>query len=455
MQTERQKIAHLLRRFGLGASEQELEFYGKNGLKGAIDLLLDFGSIPDDNLQDQEAFSPQKNNNFKPDQACGWWTQVLIRTKRPLQERMVVFWHNHFATSGVKVSSGYLLADQNEIFRRNATGKFSTLLSEVSKDPAMVYWLDNHLNVAGKPNENFAREVMELFTLGVGNYSEKDVQEAARAFTGWTFQKRARAKPDAEIPRKTRFVFNESDHDAGKKMVLGKTGDLSGEDVLDILCQHPQTALFLTRKLWEWFVYDSPDQGLIERHATVFRSSGLDVGALLRSIMESPEFYSAKAYRKLIKNPLDVTIVTARQLGLGATPLPTDGKPAPAFNAIRLANNRMGMELMAPPDVSGWKPGTSWITSATMIERVKWADRLFSGRGAGAQFASLLDSDEPRAAVEKLLSIFDAELPQAKVDILVEAAIKASGGSVSGRNANAVAAAVGRVIFGSPEFQVC
>ncbi|MEQ1822537.1 MAG: DUF1800 domain-containing protein [Fimbriimonadaceae bacterium] len=446
----------MLRRFGLGASEQELEFYGSSGLKGAIDKLLSYDQIPDDSLLDREAFATQKNGNFKPDQACGWWTQVLTRTKRPLQERMVVFWHNHFATSTVKVNSGYLIADQNEIFRKNATGKFSTLLSEVSKDPAMLYWLDNHLNVAGKPNENFAREVMELFTLGVGNYTEKDVQEAARAFTGWTYQKPKKQKknPD-DIPKKTRFVFETDDHDGGTKSVLGKSGRLNGDDVLELLCAQPQTARFITGKVWEWFVYDSPDSALIERHASVFHNSGLDIAVLLRSIMESEEFYSARAYRKLVKNPLDITVVTARQLGLGAVPLPEDGKPSPAFNAIRLANNRMGMELMAPPDVSGWKPGTTWITSATMIERVKWADRIFAGRGAGVQFASLLDSAEPRAAVAKLLSIFDAEFPATKIDILVDSATKASGGAVTAKNANAVATAVCRIIFGAPEFQVC
>ncbi|MEQ1934466.1 MAG: DUF1800 domain-containing protein [Fimbriimonadaceae bacterium] len=455
MLTEQQKIAHLLRRFGLGASEQELEFYGKDGLKGAIDRLLNYEAIPEDNLVDQEVFFT-KNNNFKPDQACGWWTHVLIRTKRPLQERMTVFWHNHFATSGVKVNSGYLLADQNEIFRRNATGKFPTLLSEVSKDPAMLYWLDNHLNVVGKPNENFAREVMELFTLGVGNYSEKDVQEAARAFTGWTYQKRVRAKkPIEEIPKKTVFVFNKDDHDDGAKTVLGKSGNLTGDDLLELLCNQAQTARYVTLKIWEWFVHDAPEAGVIERHATAFRNSGLDIATLLRSIMSSDEFYSEKAYRRLVKIPIDVTVVTARQLGLGSVPIPTDGKPSPAFNAVRLANNRMGMELLAPPDVSGWKPGLTWITSATMIERVKWADRLFSGRGAGIQFATLLDSDQPRQAVEKLLSIFDAEMPAEKVNLLVDAATKTSGGSVTRANANIVASAVTKMIFGCPEFQAC
>lgn len=461
--SEREKIAHLLRRFGLGASEQEMEFYGANGLAGAIDKLLDYEKIEEAEMGTEEDFQA-KQGNLKPDLACLLWTQRIIRTQRPLQEKMCIFWHNHFATSAVKVSSGFVMNDQIEIFRRNATGSFATLLEEVSKDPAMLYWLDNHLNVAGKPNENFGREVMELFTLGVGNYSEKDVQEAARAFTGWSYVKRKNKKGPDEIPNKTRFVFNEADHDGGSKTLFGRSGTFTGDDVLAMLCDNPQTALYITKKMLRWFVYDDPDAGLVERHASVFRKSNLNIRALLRSIMESQEFYSPKAMRQVYKNPVDFTVSSLRQLGLGALPLKNEktGEINRGVYALtKQACTRMGMELLSPPDVSGWSIGPSWITSATMVERIRWSDRLF-GKAAGKgnpglnyPVVKLLSSDSPDELVDKLLSVFDARLPAEKIQTLKKTAATVSGGSVTAANANTTAQAIGRMIFGSPEFQLC
>lgn len=461
--SEREKIAHLLRRFGLGASEQELDFYGQNGLKGAIDKLLDYESIPEAEMGTEEDFEAKKGN-LKPDLASLLWTQRIIRTQRPLQEKMTIFWHDHFATSSVKVSSGFVMNGQIELFRQNAIGKFPELLQEVSKDPAMLYWLDNHLNVAGKPNENFAREVMELFTLGIGNYSEKDVQEGARAFTGWSYQKRRSKKGPDEIPVKTQFVFNEEDHDKGSKTFLGKTGNFDGDDILAMLCDQIQMPRFLTGKIWRWFVYLDPEPDLIERHATLFRKSGLDVKGLLRSIMESPEFYSEKAMLHVYKNPVDFTVATLRQLGLGSMPLRRDAAGTinrGLYQLTKLSCTKMGMELLQPPDVSGWEFGPAWITSATMVERIRWADRLFGrsqGKGnPGLNYpaAQLLDDDSPDKLVEKLVSVYDARLPASKIAILKETAKKVSGGTVTTANANETAQAVSRMIFGAPEFQMC
>src|SRR5688572_9675267 len=184
--TERDKGAHLLRRFGLGASEAELDYYLKDGLSGAIDKLLDYDKANEGFDGEVEKFQNQ-NGQLQPQAVGVWWTLRLVATQRPLQEKMTVFWHDHFATSASKVQNGPTMHRHNDVLRENATGNFKAFLTEVSKDPAMLFWLDNQYNVAGKPNENFAREVMELFTLGVDNgYNEQDIKEAARAFTGWS-----------------------------------------------------------------------------------------------------------------------------------------------------------------------------------------------------------------------------------------------------------------------------
>ncbi|MEQ1936613.1 MAG: DUF1800 domain-containing protein, partial [Fimbriimonadaceae bacterium] len=285
-----------------------------------------------------------------------------------------------------------------DMLRRNCLGKFGPLLTAVSTDPAMLFWLDNNENVVGKPNENFAREVMELFTLGVGHYSEKDVQEAARAFTGWTFGVGQRfIRKVGTAPRRVdRFVFDRKNHDDGDKTVFGKTGKWGGDDILAGLLKHPQTALTLTQKFLDWFAYPDAEKVWVDRLAKKFYDSDLDIKVLVRAIMESEEFYSDRAVAKLIKTPMDFCITTARQLGVGATlsagvdeaianPQVNDENGlnvkiiramSPAF-AIRQSSDAMGMDLMYPPDVSGWKPGAYWITTSTMVERIKWAERLY------------------------------------------------------------------------------
>lgn len=465
--SERDKIAHLLRRFGLGASEQELDYYGKDGLKGAIDLLLNYESHDAGPVSEITAFVPEdKPNQLKPQQVRAWWIHRIIATHRPLEEKMTLFWHDHFATSAVKVAQGTLMHTQNEILRKNATGNFETLLTEVSKDPAMIYWLDNQFNVKGKPNENFAREVMELFTLGIGNYTEKDIQEAARAFTGWQYgQPKRDNKNKGDVPKRTEFVFRANLHDDGEKTILGKSGSFSGEDVLHMLCENIQTARYITTKLWEWFAYANPEQKLINRLTATFRGANLEIKPLLRAIMESDEFYSPKAIRSIYKNPVDFTVATCRQLGLGVALEFKDGRPqgrgALPILAVITATNAMGMELLEPPDVSGWEGGQAWISSATMVERIKWADRLF-GRQAQGQRAKgymgipvgqFVNNATPEEIVIRLISIFDAPITTQNRSKMVEAARSVSGGAVNAKNANEVCQAVTRMIFGSPEFQ--
>lgn len=462
--TDRDKCAHLLRRFGLGASEAEIDFYLRDGLNGAVDRLLD-DSIDDGFSLTPEAFVNDKGRLPMP-VVVGLWTSRMLMTRRPLHEKMTLFWHDHFATSASKVNVPLMMHQQNETLRKNAVGSFRTLLNEVSKDPAMLFWLDNHENVKGKPNENFAREVMELFTLGIGNYSEKDIQEAARAFTGWTIR---RGSANVQKGVGPEFLFRPRLHDDGSKAVLGKNGNLNGEDVLDLLCQMPRTAEYLTHKIWDWFVWANPDESTTAPFAKRFYDSGLDVKSLLKDIMRSSEFYSPKAERAVVKNPVDFCVATLRQLGVGEQvsrriSATTEGEiPRGVLAPAQVALNsmkKMGMWLMYPPDVAGWDNGSSWITSATMVERIGWADKLFGTGGTRLEirypaFALLDQSPSPANAVDKLISVFDAPLKPEKRASLVAAAEKASDGRVTFANANAVSAQVSRLIFASPEFQFC
>ncbi len=491
---EKQKIAHLLRRFGLGASEAELEYYGKNGLSGAINVLLDYENAPDVTNWDPMIFANDKGVvNIKVMQNI--WMAKLVCTQRPLLEKMTLFWHNHFATSSQKVTNSFAMNEHVEVLRENALGNFKSMLLGISRNPAMIFWLDNQENTVGKPNENFAREVMELFTLGVDNgYTEKDIQEAARAFTGWRYGI-GRFTRDKEPGKRDQFIFSAKDHDYTKKTIFGQTGPFNGEDVLDLLCQKRQTALYVTQKAWKWFASEDLDAKVIDRIAAKFYDSKYDIKVLVRAIMEAPEFYSEKVVRRSIKNPIDFAVSTVRQLGVGqrvleqiaegaANPIESPGDIkinvrlvralGPCF-ALMTSTSSMGMELMSPPDVSGWRTGSYWITSATMVERIKWAERLYvggtpapasnlaanvgGGRGGplvGAQaFPLFQENPTPDGAVKALCSIFDIELTGAKYANLIDAAVKAAGsGRVTQQNASTVARAVTKVIFASPEFQL-
>ena len=379
---------------------------------------------------------------------------------------MTLFWHDHFATSAEKVTNAPLMIQQNEILRKNALGNFKNLLTEVSKDPAMLIWLDGQDNVKGHANENFAREVMELFTLGVGHYTEKDIQEAARAFTGWSYVRNGRNvnKANAE------FMFKPVLHDDGTKTVFGKTGNFSGDDVIGMLCANPRTAEYITTKIWTWFVYPNPDPATLKPFVDDFYRSGLDIKTLVRSIVESNEFYSDRAYRKVIKSPLDFCLATARAMGVGETmatqlaPTGTDEKNSRARVApaagVSSAMKSQGMWLFYPPDVSGWKPGEAWITSATMVERINWANKLMgTARGGLARYPiySILAGDpSPMGIAQKLASMYDASLSPMKLQKLAEAAsLSLKGQELSQKNANQVAGDVLRLIFGTPEFQFC
>lgn len=287
-----------------------------------------------------------------------WWLGEMLATPWPLTEKMTLFWHNHFVSSQQKVRHPQLMYRQNVLLRRHALGNFGELLHAIARDPAMVIYLDSASNRKGQPNENFAREVMELFTLGEGRYTERDIKEAARAFTGWSID-----------PGTGEFVFRRAWHDEGVKTVLGVTGNLDGDAVLDILLARSETAEFIVAKLWREFVSPQPDPAEVRRIARVFREARYDVKAALGALLTSDAFCAEQNRGTLVKSPVDLIVGTLRQFNF------TTGELTPfAFAAIRLGQN-----LFAPPNVKGWPGGEAWINSTTLLARKALLERLFRG----------------------------------------------------------------------------
>jgi uncharacterized protein (DUF1800 family) len=268
---------------------------------------------------------------------------------------MTLFWHDHFVSSQQKVRIARLMYGQNAMLRTNALGNFGALLHAAAKDPAMLLYLDGAQNRKGQPNENFAREVMELFTLGEGHYTEQDVKEAARAFTGWS------------LNRETgEYLFRPGLHDFGSKTVLGRSGNFDGDAVLDILLAQSSTAEFVTAKLWREFVSPDPDASEIRRIAQAFRASSYDIKVALRAILLSDAFWARENRGTLVKSPVEFIVGTLRQLEVQ----PPSGLP------FAIVSAGMGQNLFSPPNVKGWPGGNAWIDANTLLARKQFVDRL-------------------------------------------------------------------------------
>jgi uncharacterized protein (DUF1800 family) len=352
------QAGHLLRRGGFGGSESDVAQMASLGVAGAVDSLLhptapdlDFPAYPDTALLYDRAKARAS--------AQLWWLDRMLRTKRPLQEKMTLFWHGHFATSVQKVPVP-AMAGQIDLFRAFGLGRFPALLSAVTRDPAMLIWLDNRANAKAHPNENYAREVMELFALGLGNYTEDDVKEAARAFTGWTIDKDQRA---AFVPAR---------HDDGIKTVLGKSGRLDADDVVAIVVSQPIHQRFIARKLLEFFVYSDPEPELTESVAQVYALSGFDLAKTVGTILRSNVFHSSRAYRAIPKSPIEFAIGTLRYVGAATVP------PNLVYQLAR-----MGQEPLNPPSVKGWDGGPSWINTSTLLARFNFVNGLIAQTAPG------------------------------------------------------------------------
>jgi hypothetical protein len=364
----RKWAAHLYRRAAFGPSREELLEAERLGPQGTLDLL--FRGRPDadevaETLADVGRIAAERDEDGE--QLRGWWLYVMLQGGHPLREKLTLFWHNHFATSIAKVQSPVLMFRQNCLLRKHALGRFGPFLQAVSRDGAMLLWLDANGNLKGRPNENYARELMELFSLGVGHYTEQDVRAAARAFTGW--------RTDGE-----RFTFDPRFHDGGAKTVLGQTGPWDGGDVVRIVLEQPAAARFLVRKLYHCLVSERtvPPDALLEPLCASFRKSDYDIAALVRTILSSRHFYSAHAFRQRIKGPVEYVLGAVRGVYRRCDEAEADYRPLPQQVLVgRLT--AMGQQLFAPPNVKGWPGGLSWLNTSTLLERDNFAAALALG----------------------------------------------------------------------------
>jgi uncharacterized protein (DUF1800 family) len=361
---------HLYRRAAFGATPAELKAAVKKGPKATIDHLMQ-GEPRAKNLEDfinaeglKVAKKFQPNPQFAqfgprdPYELRSWWIYCMLQSGHPLREKMTLFWHNHFATSIAKVQDHVVMFRQNKLMRQYALGKFAPFLLDMSKDVAMIKWLDGNTNVKGKVNENYAREVQELFSLGVGNYTEKDIQEAGRAFTGW--------HEDGES-----FTFNAAQHDDGEKTFHGHKGNLDGTDVIKIILEQPACGRFLVTKLYRFFISEAevPPESLVEPLADRLRKSEYDIGAVVKTMLSSNHFFSEYAFRRRIKSPVEFV--------LGAVKA-TAGEMVSPIPLVRRID-AMGQGLFSPPNVKGWPGAEAWLSTATVLARQNFGQALAMG----------------------------------------------------------------------------
>jgi uncharacterized protein (DUF1800 family) len=368
----RDLAAHLLRRAGFGSTRAELDELEALGLDAAVDRLVHYETVSNADL---DARLAQFDFDFtRANDVRAWWVMRMLYTARPLEEKMVFFWHDHFATSVAKVQAEQMKA-QLDTFRLLALGNFEDMLVAVSRDPAMLDWLDNRLNRVGRPNENYAREVMELFSLGEGNgYTEDDIKEVARAFTGWT-------------TRNDAYAFVPGAHDTGAKTFLGVTvaaggGESDGLRVCETLAGHPSCGPFLVRKLWEFFVYPNPSDAVVAKFADVYYGSGYDIREVMRAIFRSDEFYSEKALFGVVKSPTEFTVGALKALDAEV-----DSRNFGNETAV------MGQILLAPPDVAGWDGGLTWINTTTLLARANFANVVATDRNPDDNRGYYVDLD--------------------------------------------------------------
>ena len=356
-------MAHLMRRVGFGARRDELETYLSDGYDATVEKLLNTGgdNYLDKDLVDRYYIDIDDNRFADPTNA--WWLYRMINTRNPLQEKMALFWHGLFATAYEKIENGRAMASQIDMFRTHCLGNFRTILLELSRDPAMIIWLDNNTNHKGSPNENYGRELLELFSMGVGNYTEEDVKECARAFTGWTVGNVNAQYPWGPFPME--FEYRAEDHDDMEKEFLGHCGRFNGEDIIDIIVDQPATARFIADKLYNFFVSDDPaPESAIQTLADAYFASNYDIGEVMRELLNS-EFFKSARFAK-VKSPAELVA--------GVLRLVKDFQnPKPGLLETAYESKYMGQELLNPPTVEGWHTGKEWVDSGSLVGRVNFA----------------------------------------------------------------------------------
>jgi len=370
-------MAHLMRRAGFGASRDELEARVAKGYEATVEELL--------HPETQEPVDAYSLLRYQPASLLPGgqppmgnvnWMFYLVNTKRPLEEKMALFWHHVFATGNAKVDNYDQLLEQIQLFRNMGMGNYRDLLVELAKNPSMIFWLDNNENHGYAVNENWGRELLELFSMGVGNYTEKDVREASRAFTGWTFETKIPRLPYGRFPWK--FEYRPEDHDDGEKEFLGHRGRFNGEDIINIIVEQPACARFVARHLYNFFVADEPqvpawsieaprDPKAIETLATTFRESKYDIRSVLRVLFNSDFFKNARFQH--MKSPAEVVVGTLRLVGGFEI-------PRPGYGELSMQPSYMGQDLLNPPSVEGWHTGKEWINSGSLMARINFVAEL-------------------------------------------------------------------------------
>ena len=459
-------MAHFMRRVGFGATRQELDEYVAKGYETVVDELLspgDPGRMPDDLIR---RYHNEQSGMMGPYAPACYWLYRMVSTKAPLPDKMALFWHNVFATGFPKVGQGKVLMDQIRMLRRYGIGSLKTLLVELSKDPAMIVWLDNSDNHDGAINENYGRELLELFSMGVGNYSEDDIKECSRAFTGWNIGNAEymglRVTRDSIWPYGRiawHFQYNDEDHDDGEKEFLGQTGRFNGEDIVHIICQQTATARFISRHMYHFFVADEPpvpqwpytpprDPEAIDTLCNAYFDSDYDIGAMLRVLFNSEFFRSEESWYEKVKSPAEVVAGVLRLSG-------EFRKPARALRERADQMTYMGQQLTNPPSVEGWHQGTEWIDTGTLVERLNFASSQLSDAGNPgsreimARVVEQMD-ETPEALVDGCLDEVGALSVSDKTRrALVEVASAGSDEDPSARVARVL-----QLVVATPEFQL-
>ena len=369
-------MGHLMRRAGFGATHDELATLAARGYEATVEELLHPEAQEDVDVELLYRFMPGYEGALGPPINQAEWVYRMINTKRPLEEKMALFWHQLFATGNSKVDNPPELTQQIVMFREFGMGSFRDLLVELARNPAMIFWLDNNGNHMGAINENWGRELLELFSMGVGNYSEDDIKEASRAFTGWTIGPKIPRNPLGRFYWS--FEYRPEDHDGGEKTFLGNTGNFDGEDIIDIVVKQPASARFLARHLYNFFVADEPqvpswnitppnDPAAIDALIATYNETGGNVRAMLRTLFNSEFFKEARFSR--VKSPAELVIGTAKLAG-------NFQGPRPGFNQLAFECAYQGQELLNPPSVESWHTGAEWIDGGALVRRVNFAAGL-------------------------------------------------------------------------------
>ena len=473
---EMQQLAHLMRRAGFGAPQQELEGYAAIGYEASVEKLLDTAN--------PTAISEYLIRRYHPDESsllgglsgADAWLYRMVTTDTPLREKMALCWHGIFATGYPKVLNAKPLSDQIRMFKRYAMGDLKTLLIQMAKDPAMIIWLDNQQNHKGAINENFGRELLELFSMGTGNYTEDDVKDRARAFTGGTIGNceymEVRSARDSDWPYgriSWHYEFDKNDHDDGEKEFLGRKGNFNGEDIIDIICEEEATARFIARHMYHFFVADEPpvpqwpyqaprDPEAIDQLVKVYFDSNYDIREVMRYLFNSDFFKSQDCWYEKVKSPAELVTGVMRL---------TEAVNMPKYDIFskQLRMQYMGQTLSNPPSVEGWDGGTTWIDTGALVERMNFAaEELGSVTTPGSQqlFDRVVSENSAEISPERVIDICldhigSLSIHQDTRSKLIEYANENGGVKLSGSQINdsgkEIISGIVKLIASTPEFQ--